>query len=113
LISKMEENEDWTALNKDLGQQYGLILKESASLSDLEESLALRINTMIQSDFTSLIRILYRVDVDEARLRHLLAENRTNPGQVIARLIIDRQLQKIKSRRVFRSNPPASDEEKW
>ena len=109
----MQENEDWKELNKDLGQQYRLLLKESASLGDLEESLADRVNTMIQSDFTSLIGILYRVDVDETRLRHLLAENKTNPGQIIARLIIDRQLQKIKSRRVFKSNPPASDEESW
>ena len=110
----MEENEDRKELAANLTRQYGLRLEETATLSQLEESLAEKINVMILSDFAGLIRILYRVDVDETRLRSLLSESHSQEaGLVIARLIIERQFQKIQSRRHFKPDNPQSSEEKW
>ena len=64
--------------------------------------MAEKINAMITGDFSALIRILYRVDVSESRLRQLLQENKaTDAGRLIARLILERQWQKILTRREY------------
>ena len=74
-----------------------------------------RINELIQNDFQKLISILYRLDVSEEKLKHLLKENTQNDaGLIITDLIIERQIQKIKSRQQFRQRDNDMDEnEKW
>ena len=57
---------------------------------------------MINDDFNRLISLLYRIDVSETKLKQLLRENTTtNAGLLIARLILERQWQKIETRRKF------------
>ena len=47
------------------------------------------------------------IDVDEARLKKLLKDNAgEDAGMIIARLIIERQLQKIVTRRASQRPPP-------
>ena len=74
-----------------------------------------RINELIEYDFPKLVAILYRLDVNEARLSQLLKDYpNSNAGKVIGELIIERQLQKIKSREAFRQKDENIDEnEKW
>jgi hypothetical protein len=46
------------------------------------------------------VQLLYRIDVSEAKLKYLLKENpNEDAGTMIAHLIIDRQIQKIKFRK--------------
>ena len=46
-----------------------------------------------------LVQILYRIDVSEKKIKTLLKENQgSDAGKIIASLIIERQMQKIKSR---------------
>jgi len=81
----------------------------------IREDLILLINELINKDFHSLIRLLYRIDVDEKKIRvYLEQQQNVDSASVLADLIIERQLQKIISRKYFSSktNPP-SDEEKW
>jgi hypothetical protein len=89
-------------------------LPENISFHLLKERLSSHINLLIQSDFQKLVSILYRVDVSEPKLKHLLKEN---PGydaaNIITDLIIERQLQKIKSRQEHRNDENISDDEKW
>jgi hypothetical protein len=81
----------------------------------LFNQLADAVNRLIQQDFNKLISILYRIDVSESKLRELL---RTHPdkeaGRIIASLLVERQMQKIRTRRQS-ANPelPADDPEKW
>lgn len=97
-------------INKDLG----LMLPASIKEEDLVNQLAVHINTLINTNFQQLVQLLYRIDINENRLKLLLKEN---PGEdaakIIARLVIDRQLQKIKSRSAFRSTNDIPDDEKW
>jgi|HubBroStandDraft_1064217.scaffolds.fasta_scaffold2624105_1 hypothetical protein len=91
------------ALRSDLNHSYGLDLPETATIEMLEGVLADRINTMITTDFNRLISLLYRIDVSETKLKQLLRENTgTDAGLLIARLILERQWQKIESRRKYR-----------
>ena len=97
-----------------LRQSMEIDLPENISFYLLKERLSSHINFLIQSDFQKLVSILYRVDVSESKLKHLLKEN---PGydaaNIITELIIERQLQKIKSRKEQRKNKNISDDEKW
>lgn len=80
---------------------------------EFEHALQQRINDLIQHDFQRLIEILYRVDIDEAGLKALLQQERDKDAAIIiSRLIIERQLQKIKDRNKFNSSN-YSDEERW
>lgn len=77
---------------------------ENAAAEVLESQLAEYINRLIQEDFDQLIRLLYRIDVSEPRLKQLLREHPDqDAGVLIARMIIDRQWEKMKSRAHFRS----------
>ena len=78
-------------------------------------SLSGKINDLIQTDFERLVNLLYRIDVDEQKLKELLIDNpNEDAGVIIARLIIERQLQKIKFKEAFRNDESNIDEEeKW
>ena len=92
------------AIREDLNHSFGLDLPEAASLDALTVVLADRINTMITGDFNRLVSLLYRIDVNEAKLKKLLRENPgVDAGLLIARLILERQWQKIETRRKYRS----------
>ena len=75
------------------------------------------INHLLNNDFEKLINILYRIDVREEKLKVLLKENADkNASSIIADLVIERQIQKIKSRQQFsqRKNDDDADEnERW
>ena len=67
------------------------------------------------NDFNHLVQILYRIDVSEKKLKDLLLQNPgTNAGKMIASLIIDRQIEKNITRRNFRQDDSAIDDnDKW
>lgn len=106
------ENQDLIQLLK---TDFEIDLQEQISLDKLKEILSEHINLMIRSDFQKLVSVLYRVDVSETKLKKLLEENTdTDAASMIADLIIERQLQKIKSRRQFdQRDENISDDEKW
>lgn len=81
----------------------------------LHLQLARRINELITTDFEELVHLLYRIDVSEPKLKQILKENPgKDAGELIALLIIERQIQKLKSREQSgNTNTKISDEEKW
>jgi len=88
---------------------------EEDSTQKIREKLIVLLNELINKDFHSLIQLLYRIDVNEKKIRHYLNQ-KTNEdsASVIADLIIERQLQKIESRKKFSTkNIIEPDEEKW
>ena len=84
-------------------------------LEELHRRLAVYINELIERDFQKLISILYRLDVSEEKLKTLLANNSDiDAGNIIAHLIIERQLQKIKSRQQFsKRDNNINEEDAW
>lgn len=64
---------------------------------DFINHLALAINHLILTDFPRLVQILYRVDVDEDKLKNMLKQYvHDDAGYIIAQLIIDRETEKRK-----------------
>ncbi|HEX2684740.1 MAG TPA: hypothetical protein VHL77_12435 [Ferruginibacter sp.] len=111
MISLMENAELIQLINKDLA----ISIAEKISYEELHAELAFYINGLIKNDFERLVSYLYRIDVNENKLKTLL---RANPGEdagnLIASMIIERQQQKIKVREQSPKRNTGSDtEEKW
>jgi len=101
------------ALLHDLNNSYELELRDVPTLEELETLLAERVNRMIRQNFGALVQLLYRVDVSETKLRGLLEENSGEDAAiVIAKLILERQWQKIETRRRYRRDVEG-EEERW
>jgi hypothetical protein len=106
----MEQQTIIQEINKDLA----IALPESISFDELKKLLAEHINSLIKTNFEKLVSILYRIDVSEKKLKHLLQETSDDAGSIIADTIIERQLQKIKSRQQFsQRDNDISEEDKW
>jgi hypothetical protein len=77
--------------------------------AEIREQLISLLEELINTDFQALVQLLYRVDVDEKKLKQTLLQQ---PGHdaalIIAELIISRQLQKIATRKQFNGSaePP-------
>ena len=98
-----------------LNNELALELPEKLSITELEEQLTQHINHLINTDFEKLVYYLYRIDVNETKMKELLQQQQgENAAQLIARLIIDRQLQKIKSRAEHKPSATNDDDaERW
>ena len=105
-------NELVTVINDSLD----VSLKENLSRDQIKERLTEYINDLIDHNFSKLVNLLYKIDVSESRLKRLLDETSgNNAGDIIAELIIERQIQKIESREQFTSGDPGriDENEKW
>jgi hypothetical protein len=102
-------------LVREVNKSMVLVLADGLSLDELQIQLSAYVNQLIQTDFQKLISLLYRIDVSEPKIKQLLQQNpEEEAGKIIAALIIERQLQKIKSRQQFDRQPDDfSEEEKW
>ena len=105
-----------------LNNELAIDFSENIAFSELHSHLSSYINKLIKNDFDKLISYLYRIDVNEQKLKNLLQQSpQEDAGNLIATLIIERQQQKIKNRQQFsqRDNDlPAGqagfdEEEKW
>jgi hypothetical protein len=89
---------------------------------ELEQQLKRLIEHLLLNDFERLVWILYKVDIDELKLKQLLkeqshAENSASSpaetSQIITDLIISRQREKADSRKRFSKNEDIDENEKW
>jgi hypothetical protein len=107
---------DTLLLIEDLNRVYGWELGPADGPAALETVLAEKVNALIEGNFDQLLQLLYRIDINEQRLRRLLVENEgEDAGKIIARLIVQRQWEKIESRRKYRQDTDAGaeGEERW
>ena len=104
-----------TGIIKYLNEKFELNIPAETTQEQLEIFLAKRINQLITNDFTQLLQLLYHIDVSEQKLRSLLKQNTaTDAGRIIAVLVIERQLEKLRSRQQFRrDDDKINEEEKW
>ncbi len=106
----MVENTLIHILNRQLNTDFPEVISEEQLL----QRLSFFINDLIQNDFQNLVTILYKVDVNENKLKQLLLENAgEDTALIIAALIIERQLQKIETRKQFSSKSENDVDEKW
>ncbi len=82
--------------------------------NEIKEQLVTLINRLINDDFPSLIQLLYRIDIDEKKLKQLLKERQdSDAASIIADLIIIRQLQKVETQKQFNDRKNPDEDDRW
>ncbi|WP_276479743.1 hypothetical protein [Paraflavitalea pollutisoli] len=91
-----------------------LAIRPDADWNEWMQTVATRVSRLIETDFPALVNLLYQMDVSESKLKALLAgKPGTDTGILIARLMVERQLEKIRTRNAYRSSKDIPDDEKW
>ena len=98
-----------------LNEELSVDISAQRTYAEIHDQLSVYVNELIKNDFDKLIAYLYRVDVNEQKLKSLLQQHPDeDAGKIIAMLIMERQQQKIKTRRQFKDpNNDFGEEEKW
>lgn len=98
-----------------IANEWSITLPPAFQEAEFSNLLAARINQLIIEDFDQLVLLLYRIDVDEQKLKALLRQfPDQDAGMLIAKMVIERQEQKIQSRKKFSGKPTNPDrEESW
>ena len=83
-----------------------LIPIEEESYEALKEKLASYLNNLMATDYNKLVTILYRIDIAQEKAMAELAKNaeKETAGETLAQLIIERQLEKVITRRKYRKD---------
>jgi hypothetical protein len=109
MINPMTQSED--SIQQFLNEENTVMIAAPEWFNRLKEC----VNDLVQNDFQKLVQLLYQVDVSEPKLKNALSTRPTaDAAEIIARLLVERQLQKIKSRREMTQRDDAiSEEERW
>ena len=88
-------------------------IKEKPS-EEVRDKLIMLINELINNDFHALVQLLYRIDVDEKKLKQLLQQHPgSDSASTITDLIIRRQLQKIATKKQFNPREEPGPDDSW
>ena len=110
----MTSEENIAELTQEARHVFQLPIPAGLTYQQLLALLSKHIDLLLKDDFSKLIQILYRLDVSEDKLRYVLQQNKGEMASpIIAGLIVERQLQKIESRRHFKKDDHIPDDEKW
>ncbi|HUM46576.1 MAG TPA: hypothetical protein PLD84_06595 [Chitinophagales bacterium] len=96
------------------------LLQQNFDLQEFEEGdgsfhkmrwlLVQKIDFLLDNDFEKLLQLLYRIDVDENKAKTALAKKADlKPSEVLADLVIDRMMEKAKSRISMTTHPHTGD----
>ncbi len=87
-------------LEIDVPSQYK---RMNLSYDMLKKMIANRIRQMLASEYEALLNLLYRIDVPEDKVAQALSEHHPKEApDVLAGMIIERQLQKVITRQQYR-----------
>jgi hypothetical protein len=107
----MDSNKtDITAVTKVIAKDFQVGESDSlipaadlATLEELKIYLTEKLTYLLENKYDTLINILYKIDVSEEKLSGLFSDtNREFIPEVLAELIIERQLQKVKFRQLYK-----------
>lgn len=98
-----------------LKNEFALDRLPGISINEVIAAISIQVNKLIQNDFQKLVQILYRLDVSENKLKYMLqAHKNEEAGNIIAALIVERELQRIKTREQFsKKDKNVDEEEQW
>ncbi len=95
----------------DIRDRFGLektpneLTDQQQQYDALKKLLSARIEEMIDHEFDRFVNLLYRIDISESKVKEALAEQPFSKGvEKVADMIIQRQLQKIATRRQYSSS---------
>ena len=76
---------------------------ETVSREELKRRLTIFISELLETNFEKLCSMVYRHDVSEARFNHVLQSGSIKEqAEKLSDLVIERELEKVKSRQAYR-----------
>ncbi|MHB1921735.1 MAG: hypothetical protein ACYCOO_05805 [Chitinophagaceae bacterium] len=72
-----------------------------------------RVSQLLDQDVDRLILLLYQLDIAENKVRQILSPESEDPALELALLILQRQMEKIKSREQYPRDPKIAEEDRW
>lgn len=111
----MNQNENVQVLINELtNSSLNISFQKGLTESEFRATLSDHINSLILNNFTLLVSILYRLDISEKKLKEiLLQQTQANAGNIIADLIVEKQLQKIETRKKYFTKEDINQEDSW
>jgi len=102
----MNEQELYPSLAEKLDKDFSLA-KESLSvfdnLSNIREHLIIKVVELMRKDYSRFLNSLYRIDIDEPSVLEVLnSKDKTLVPEKLADLIIERQMQRVKTQNLYR-----------
>ena len=96
-------------------EEISTLFNASAGGAIDSNRLAQLLNELILHDFEALVRLLYRVDVPEQKLRHLLHQHQgADAGTLLASLLIARHIEKTQThKQLSRPAEDIPDADRW
>jgi hypothetical protein len=108
------EVENVSQVAVELNSEFARLVMKDSTYEALFAALSNRLKSMIHDDFSGLLQLLYRLDISESKIRDLVSTELGKPAsEIIAHLIIERQLQKIESRKMYKPSNDIPEDEKW
>ena len=92
-----------------LQQDWGISIPVALSEDDILRLLAARVATLTEKGAEQFYQLMYRLDISEKKLNATIGQ--PDVAERIAKLIYDRQVQKIISRQVNTPQPPVNEED--
>lgn len=82
-----------------------LVSIKDQSYNELRAKLASYLDNLVVNDFNKLVSILYRIDIAQEKAKAALQENakKESAGETLAHLIVERQMEKVITRRKYRN----------
>jgi response regulator of citrate/malate metabolism len=105
----MEEQEE---LSKAISSRFEIDVTGNYSLDDLKQALFYRIRELLDKNVERLLSMLYRVDLSQNKLDEIFQnESKEDIAEKIAEAVIERQLEKIKTRAYYKTKEGRIPEE--
>ncbi len=102
----MEEREINSHLIEKLDKDFSLdknSLPVNSDLSFIRDHLIARVKILMSTDFGRFVNSMYRIDVDESKVSEVLySKDKENIPSRLADLIIERQIQRIKTQLLYK-----------
>jgi hypothetical protein len=106
----MEHNEQ-ELIRQSIQQEWGVELAGLVSEQEILNKLALQIGHIAAQGPDTFFQLMYRLDIPEKQLVSAMHDKQV--ALEIARLVYNRQLQKIRSREYYKNKPDAPSDLSW
>lgn len=109
--------QEYQQMTQDLSASLDIQVGTDEQWEKLKHIISAKVSELMAKNPEQLMQLLYRLDVSERKVANVLQKNLLDSAaDDIAELILDRQLEKIETRRLYKSyadNKQDDDAERW
>ncbi len=105
----MEQEKDIVC--KELETEYGISFHGLISEQEIIDKLALQVGVLAEKGPDAFFQLMYRLDIPEKKLTNAMVDKEA--AVEIAKLIYNRQLQKVRSREFYKKRHKNDDDLTW